>query len=302
MKRSITFVVAAVFILSACTSTKTAQNISEKEIVDNDLYFKDVKLSEQQAYAAAASQSQVQSDVSNDGPLSRYYDPNDPAYYYSNRINKFYYPQSYNAYFDDFYNPYNPHSSWSLGMGTSWGMPYYGSSFYHPYMPSTYFSMTYGWGSPYYGYGYSPYGYGYGYAPYNYNYLGYYYNNPYYSGAYYPGYYVYNVAPGKAYSNYGPRDASGGTNINRPRTYRGNELGTSRPAWRPENSGVGRSEARPRTRTTTGERSTELSRPNYSAPRNEGGSRSSGGESRSSGSSGSGSGSESGSARPRSRN
>ncbi|POY36389.1 hypothetical protein C3K47_11620 [Solitalea longa] len=283
-----------------------AQNTPSKESVDNDLYFTNVKLSEKPVYS---SSSQNTTPTEDQGTLTRYYDQNDPDYYYANRLSKFYYPNSYNAYFDDYYNPYyyHPGTSWSFGVNSYWGSPYYGASYgYSPYyMPSTYFSMSFGFGSPYYGYGYNPYYYN--------NYLGYYYNQPYYSGAYYPGYYVYNVAPTNTYSNYGPRSSTNGTNLNRPRTYRGNgdayvpsnprvnEVGSTntRPAWRPDNatgtSQTPQSEARPRERSYDGGSSTRESRPTYVAPRSTEGSRSTGGE-RSSG------GSNSGSARPRGRN
>ncbi|MCO4294792.1 hypothetical protein NF867_18155 [Solitalea sp. MAHUQ-68] len=317
MKRFLTLAIMSTIMMSSCSSSKMAQNTPSKESVDNDLYFTDVKLSEKPIYS---SNSQAQNSVPTEeqGPLTRYYDPNDPDYYYANRINKFYYPSGNDAYFDDYYNPYSyysPYNSWSFGVGAQWGSPYYGSSYYmnRPFyygMPSTYFSMSFGWVYPSYGYGY-------GYSPYYYNnYLGYYYNQPWYSGGYYPGYYVYNVSPAKVYNNYGPRTATGGSNINRPRAYRGgtdafipssprvNEVGSTstRPAWRPDNSNSGssnqapRSEARPRERSSDGGSTTRESRPTYVAPRSTEGSRSSGGESRSSG------GSSSSSPRPRGRN
>jgi hypothetical protein len=60
---------------------------------------------------------------------------------------------------------------WGMGMGTSWNSGY---GWNDPWM-----SMSYGWGSPYYGSPYSPYGM---YAPYGYYGYGY---NPYGGGPYY---------------------------------------------------------------------------------------------------------------------
>ncbi|AFD07064.1 hypothetical protein [Solitalea canadensis] len=319
MKSKLFLAIAASVLLGACSSSKMAQN-SPKESVDNDLYFTNVKVSEPITYASNNTNSSRTEN--NDGPLTRYYDPNDDEYYYSNRINKFYYPGGYSTYFDDYYNPYRPYTSFNYGMG--YYDPFYSSSYYwnRPYywgMPSNYFSMSFG-----FGWGYPSYGYGYGYSPYCYNnYLGYYYNTPWYGGGYYPGYYVYNVAPSRTYNNYGPRNASGGTNINRPRgTTRpgtdayiprgsGSSVGSTRPAWRPENTGGTNNSgntARPRDRSN-GSGSTETTRPTTTRPSYDGGSRGtesrpsytpppsrSGGESRGSG------GNNGGSARPRSRN
>lgn len=154
---------------------------------------------------------------------NNYYEKDDYYdYSYSANLRRYYMPAYGYGYYDPFYTnlywyDYNP-VSWgvSIYMGYNWWAP--SSYYYSPWYPSIGFSF--GWGYPYYPYGYYPY-YGYGSCGYSSYYYPYYNGCGYYNPCYYNSYDHYNSSV-----YYGPR-GSVSSNSSRVAT------------MRPERSSVG---------------------------------------------------------------
>lgn len=171
-----------------------------------------------------------------------YYD-----YSYSARVKRFYDPVNGYGYYDPYYTnsyyyDYNP-ASWgvSIYLGYNWWAPSY--AYYAPFSYGG-FGISFGWGYPYYGYGYGGYpyyGYGYGYPYYGYGY-GCGYPSYGYGGCYNPCYYnSYDHYNSGVY--YGPRgsiaSAGGETGPSRPprsvgSSYEGAVIGGKIAASNPE--------------------------------------------------------------------
>jgi hypothetical protein len=226
MKKVIILAGIVTLALSSCTTSKLTtysddvyanpkQERLEKERLAAAKKKQEEELARKQAEERTA---ELAAQKAKDDANPYYKDPsyNKDDYYdyqYASRIKRFNNPMNGVGYYDNYYtNSYMYNGNPSM-YGTSiyssynyWGNSGYGyNSGYgcNSGWPSSYFGVSYGWGSPGYGgYGYNPYG-GYGYNPYGYGsssywmgynqgynngfYNGYYgYGNPYYGGYGYP--------------------------------------------------------------------------------------------------------------------
>ncbi len=180
----------ATVALASCTAPRLAQQSNYTDDVYNSVAKAQeyVKPAPSQAAQYRDNSSTVDGDY---GASDPYYDMD-----YSSRINRFHYGSPFRSYYDPFYydyygyNSFSPwySSGWSMGFG--FGLGYYGFGNH--------------WNSPYFGYGiYSPY---YAWSPF---YGGGYYGGGYYGGGYYGGGYG-NTLRGN--TTYGARPDRGRAN------------------------------------------------------------------------------------------
>ena len=184
MKKSILGIAVISLILSACTSQKLSTsssyddvyNTSAPQVTHNRQKFDTPPVTGAQVITTPDSISGVQSRSSTFAD-----DYND--YSYSSRINRFNSSDTTKGYFDDSYTGNSVYGS--SGSSEPTVNIYLGYGFGNYWGPST--SFGFGWGYPYYGWGYD---WGWGY-PYSGWYSPWYspWYNPWYYSYYYPGYY-----------------------------------------------------------------------------------------------------------------
>ncbi len=215
MKSYIIPAILSIIILTGCSSTKSTADYDDvyystrtekkaakqksKELnsaqpdyytqndnVTTDYYVEDYETGENVTYEEEPTYVESETMQGPDGAT------NITNNYYGSSGYDDYYDYSYSSRINRFYNPY---------AGFGYYSPYYAGFYYDPYwyMPSFYFSMSWGWG-----------GYGCGYPYYPYNNYGYGYNQGYNNG-YWDGYYANNYYnDGGSY--YGPRTSGYSSN------------------------------------------------------------------------------------------
>ncbi len=175
---------------------------TENDNVATDYYIEDYDAGENATYEEEPTYVESETMQGPDGTT------NITNNYYGGSGYDDYYDYSYSSRINRFYNPY---------AGFGYYSPYYAGFYYDPYwyMPSFYFSMSWGWGG--YGCGYpyyNNYWYGYNQGYYNGYWDGYYANNYYNDGSYYYGHRTSGYSSnGSSSSRGGAKDISRAGNI-----------------------------------------------------------------------------------------
>jgi len=127
-------------------------------IENDDVYYTQAKAGDEIIYVNAGNKPNVNEQYNDDDYYYYYGD-------YASRINRFGYFSPF-SYYDNYYG-YSPFNRWGFGLGFGFNTgfwngyysPFMYSGMYSPYFYDPFFSSYYGY-SPFYGYGYSPYGWG----------------------------------------------------------------------------------------------------------------------------------------------
>src|SRR5690606_38787173 len=231
MRRKLTLGLTAFALLAmgACSTTQLAQQAN-----NDDVYFTEAKAKEIPAYTAKEDrQPNYRTDEQLYGGEDHAYDDYSDRGEYAARIDRFYYNSPWRGYYDSWYSYdpwydfgwgfnswYRPGFSISLGWGSPW---YYGNFYWGGYYGYPYYSRY--WGPVSY-YNYYP---GYGYYGYPY------YNYPVYTNKNYRSRPSRETTIGRGNSIYNPGNVSGGA-----RTSTSGNTAVSRPTRGTSNGTPGR--------------------------------------------------------------